>query len=94
MKKSSRYRVRSQPAKSPGIALVLSFFWPGLGQLYVGDLVKGLLMMFLLPTVALIVILLTGETGYYVACAVSICIWIYGMFDAYTSAERYNRQRR
>jgi hypothetical protein len=31
--------------KSSGLAVVLSFFWSGLGQLYTGQIAKGIIMM-------------------------------------------------
>jgi TM2 domain-containing membrane protein YozV len=35
--------------KSSGVAIVLSFFWTGLGQLYAGRIPRGLLMMAATP---------------------------------------------
>src|SRR5580700_1751745 len=37
--------------KSPGVAVLLSFFYTGLGQIYNGEVFKGLLMMLVLPFV-------------------------------------------
>jgi TM2 domain-containing membrane protein YozV len=31
--------------KSSGLAAVMSFFWSGLGQIYTGQIAKGILMM-------------------------------------------------
>jgi len=31
--------------KNPSIAVVLSFFWPGLGQIYNGEIGKGILFL-------------------------------------------------
>jgi hypothetical protein len=33
--------------KNPGIAAVLSFFWAGLGQIYNGEISKGILLLVL-----------------------------------------------
>src|ERR1700748_729587 len=33
--------------KSPGLAAVLSFFWSGLGQIYNGEISKGILLIVL-----------------------------------------------
>lgn len=38
-----------QKQKSSGVAAVLSFFWCGLGQIYNGQIGKGLLMMIYYP---------------------------------------------
>ena len=35
--------------KSTGLAVILSFFWSGLGQIYTGQIAKGVLMMVLYP---------------------------------------------
>lgn len=35
--------------RNPGVAAVLSFFWPGVGQIYNGELAKGLVLFFLQP---------------------------------------------
>jgi TM2 domain-containing membrane protein YozV len=37
--------------KSSGAAIVLSFFWTGLGQLYAGRIARGLIMMVLTPII-------------------------------------------
>jgi hypothetical protein len=38
--------------RNPGVAAILSFFWPGLGQIYNGELGKGLGMVLLHPLLA------------------------------------------
>ena len=38
-----------RPRSNPGVAAVLSFFWPGLGQIYRGRLADGLLWMIAVP---------------------------------------------
>jgi len=99
---SSSRHVRSQPPKSPGIALLLSFLWIGLGQFYNGEIAKGVVLMFVLPLVMVgviaVIIAAMGEEGIFTACAVwgclGICIWFYGMFDAYSGAQRHNRRQR
>jgi len=63
-------------SKSPGVALLLSFFISGAGQMYNGQVGKGVLM--LLATIALWFVLL-GWT-----------IWIWSMVDAYSTAKRLN----
>lgn len=37
--------VVTKDTKSAGVAIVLSFFYPGLGQLYAGKIARGLVMM-------------------------------------------------
>lgn len=43
-----------QEVKSSGVAIVLSFFWTGLGQLYAGRIPRGLMMMAATPLVWLL----------------------------------------
>ena len=40
---------RLAPEFNPGIAMVLSFLWPGLGQIYRGRLLRGLAWMVAVP---------------------------------------------
>lgn len=61
-------------SKSPGVALLLSFFISGAGQMYNGQVAKGILM--LLGTIALWFVLL-GWT-----------VWIWSMVDAYSTAKK------
>ena len=79
-------------AKSPIVALILSFFISGLGQLYNGEIGKGVAFLI----------------GYFVAWVCfwaliwlpvihwipSAVVWVWGMVDAYQSAERINREPR
>lgn len=69
--------------KSSGIAVILSFFITGLGQIYNGQIGKGILFIII---------------GFILALSFSILIgfllfplfWIYNMYDAYETAERIN----
>jgi len=56
--------------RKPAKAAILSLFFPGMGQCYNGQLMKGLL------------ILITSIT---------IFPWIYGIYDAYTTADLMNK---
>ena len=61
--------------KSAGLAAVLSFFIPGPGQIYNGEILKGLV---------LIVIDAINAALMYVITV------IYAIYDAYRTAERIN----
>ena len=69
--------------KNPGLAAILSFFITGLGQIYNGQIAKG------------IGLLIAGAISAGL-CAVVIgfillhIVWIYGIYDAYKTAERIN----
>jgi TM2 domain-containing membrane protein YozV len=69
--------------KSPGLAAVLSFFWAGLGQIYNGEISKGILLM-----VAYVIscVLMAVVIGFIT----TPILWIYGMVDAYRTAEKFN----
>lgn len=65
--------------KKPGVAAVLSFFIPGLGQIYNGQIIMGLV---LLPITVLFYALVVPGLAFH--------IWL--IYDAYKSAETYNRK--
>jgi len=74
---------KSSKEKSPGIAAVLSFLWPGLGQIYNGQFGKGIAFIILSAIAAVLIFVLIG-------CLLYPAIWIYGMYDAYHEAEKIN----
>ncbi len=69
--------------KSPGLAAVLSFFWAGLGQIYNGEISKGII---LLVCYAVSCVLMAVVIGF----VTTPILWIYGMVDAYKTAEKFN----
>lgn len=69
--------------KSPGLAAVLSFFWAGLGQIYNGEISKGIL---LIVAFAISCGLMAVVVGFFT----TPILWIYGMVDAYKTAEKFN----
>lgn len=73
--------------KNPSIAVILSFFYTGLGQMYNGEIGKGVLFL-LFVTIAWIFAALTCGVGLIIA----LPLWIWGLVDAYQSAERINRE--
>lgn len=74
---------RSAPSpkqeKSTFFAIILSFFIPGLGQVYNGRFWKGVGFMIAVPLGTLLLIL------------PGLAIWIWGMYDAYTESEKINK---
>lgn len=76
--------------KSEGLALVLSFLIPGLGQMYDGKIVRGLGFLFICPILALILLFLPGFYIFGFALIIPIIVWIYGVYDAYRLAQEYN----
>jgi len=71
------------PPKNPGLAAVASFFFAGLGQIYNGEVFKGFLLMMIQVINVILMIVLIGFVLYPI-------VWVYGIWDAYKTAERYN----
>ncbi|WP_170008321.1 DUF5683 domain-containing protein [Bacillus fonticola] len=69
--------------RHPGIAAVLSFFIAGLGQIYNGQIVKGILFIVAYAISGLLMFVLIG----FITTPI---LWIWGMVDAYKTAERMN----
>lgn len=66
------------------IAAILSFFIPGLGQVYVGDWKKGVIFFIIAVIAGLIVYLFFVDWIYYI---VNLLISIYIAYDAYLLAK-------
>jgi TM2 domain-containing membrane protein YozV len=62
--------------KSPVLAAVVSFFFPGLGQITNGQNIKGFFILF--GTIV----------GTALVIVPGLVIWLFGMYDAYTMAKR------
>lgn len=71
--------------KNPGVAAVLSFFIPGLGQLYNGQLKKMALFLVLDAANILLTFVVIGYITGFIT-------WIAAIIDAYRSAERINKE--
>ena len=70
--------------KNSGLAAVLSFFFTGLGQIYNGQIAKGVLFIIIQGINFLLMFVLVGFVTYAI-------VWIWGMIDAYKTAEKINR---
>lgn len=70
--------VPARADKSGGIAAILSFLFTGSGQVYNGQLGKG------------IGILICAIIGYMLYFIPGMIVWIYGMYDAYSTANKMN----
>ena len=69
-------------AKNPIIAAILSFIIPGLGEIYVGKTMMGIVFV--------IVVLILSAAIYMVtfyAWIIYIVLWLYAIYDSYTSAK-------
>lgn len=87
-------RLRVIITKNPGIASVLSFFVPGLGQVYNGDITIGIafvIVEILSLSVGIMVLRLEKQPMLALAFVIlCVIIWIYGIYNAYKSAEKIN----
>jgi len=70
--------------KNPGLAAVLSAVWAGLGQIYNGEIMKGILIMFAYGVSAFLTLVVIG----FITTPI---IWIWSIWDAYKTAERINK---
>ena len=70
--------------KNPGLAAVLSFFYMGLGQIYNGQIAKGVFFIAIYTLSWILVVVVIG-------ILTTPILFIYGMYDAHKSAEKINR---
>jgi TM2 domain-containing membrane protein YozV len=86
--------------KSPILAAVLSLFIPGLGQIYNGDLIKGLAFIVIGIILALLAFVLVIPAMMASALLVLVLLlsipylvfWAYNIYDAYTTADKINSE--
>ena len=73
--------------KNPGLAAVLSFFYMGLGQIYNGQIAKGIVFIvaYSISWALLVSVIFT-----IIGIITTPALFIYGMYDAYKSAEKIN----
>ena len=69
--------------KNPGLAAVLSFLISGLGQIYNGEIGKGILIIVVQIINGLLTLIIIG----FITGAI---VWIWAIYDAYKTAERIN----
>ena len=80
--------------KEPWLAVNLSYLFPGIGQIYSGNLYKGLLQVLLLGWGEIILVgsILINPTDKVARGLIwlSFCLLLYNLFDAYQTATRVN----
>ena len=75
----------TSPKKSKFIAFILSFFWPGLGQIYLGRLPMGIMLILGVIMIGIVYIATGGKNTGPCACLIApvyLVMWIYSMYDA------------
>lgn len=78
--------------KSTGLTTLLSFFWPGLGQIYNGQILKGIFIgsWHLLMAISTMAAMVTAPVALFVGAFINFVFWIVCMYDAHKMAELYN----
>jgi TM2 domain-containing membrane protein YozV len=71
--------------KDVGIATVLSFFFTGVGQIYNGQIGKGIALIVVQMLNLALIFVLVGLVTFPLT-------WIYGIWDAKVTAERLNAE--
>lgn len=69
--------------KNEGLAAVLSFLFVGLGQIYNGQIGKGILLIIIQIVNVCLMFVFIGFLTYPL-------VWIYGVWDAYNTAKNIN----
>ena len=76
--------------KNSGLAAVLSLIIPGVGQMYAGQIGRGLLFLFIgIPLTAIIALLFFWLI---LPLFLPLAFWIWNIFDAYNLCNEYNRR--
>jgi TM2 domain-containing membrane protein YozV len=72
--------------KNAGIALLISFFVPGVGSLYAGKTNTGVIILIGYVISWVLTIVIIGFVGVF-------GFWVWGLVDAYQAAQAWNRAR-
>lgn len=72
--------------KSAGLAAVLSLILPGLGQIYNGQILKGIILIIIDAINGALMFVLIG----FITWPITV---LYAVYDAYKTADRINARR-
>jgi len=72
--------------KNAGIALLISFFIPGVGSLYAGKTTTGVIILIGYVISRVLIVVIIGFVGVF-------GFWVWGLVDAYQAAQAWNRAR-
>ncbi|WP_456372824.1 hypothetical protein [Methanocaldococcus sp.] len=92
MDKQQKIVYYEQKKKSVGIAVLLSFVIPGAGQMYLGKVGKGIILLIATGILIAFGLLLSLLVIGIPLLLLGLIIWIYSIYDAYKSAKDYNAQ--
>ena len=76
----------SAPQVNSGISAVLSFIWTGAGNIYNGNIGKGLMICL----VQIVLIIFAAFTC--IGLPLALIFWAWGIYDAHREAEEINRR--
>lgn len=89
-------RLRIVITKNPGLSAVLSFFIPGIGQIYNGNIITGMTFFIIELLLAVIGLSLTKTSRLkdgLVLIFICLVLWIYNIYNAYNTAEKENKKQ-
>lgn len=89
-------RLRIVVIKNPGVAAILSFFIPGLGHIYNGEIIIGmafLIIEILLGVFGIFLIRLPQIIEGVIFIVVGFILWVYNIYSAYKITEKINKKQ-
>ena len=79
-------QVYQEPLKNEGIAALASVILAGAGQIYVGKVKRGILLLVGWG----ILVLVSGMLFFFLSWIPITAVWAWNIYDAYTLAKKYN----
>lgn len=88
--RATKILAQSPIVKNPGLPAVMSTFIPGIGQIYNGQIIKG--VIFVIMMIATMILLSSHIVTLQknIVLIVYLILWIYNIFDVYKTAEKIN----
>lgn len=74
-----------QPLKNPGLAAILSALFSGLGQIYNGEIGKGIIIIVVQVINIVLMSIVVGFVTFFI-------VWVWSIYDAHKVAQRINAQ--
>jgi TM2 domain-containing membrane protein YozV len=69
---------------NPILAVIISIFFPGIGSVYAGKVMMGLVLFVIYLILAVIYYMVFMN---WIMWILLLIVWIYGLYDAYTTAK-------
>jgi TM2 domain-containing membrane protein YozV len=73
------------------VALILNVFFPGAGEIYLGQVKKGIIMLVAYFGIWVVSWVLAWFLIGFCCMIIPLAIWIYGLYDAFATAGKINR---